>query len=170
MDDSKHKFDKLIEGVTYREWVKGEYVYLVKFIRNLEGILGKERTHEIVAKHNMQLEIESRQKSMDALEKPFESLEDVKNWFHKMKKSKVAQMCQTNNDVPSPPGTYRFCVTECLWASVFRAFDAADIGNLMMCRIDFGAAKIYSPKLTLNREKTVMDGKECCAFTYTWDE
>ena len=84
MDDAKHKFDHFIEEITYRDYVKGQYESLVRFIRDLESILGKERTHEIVAKHNTQLGIEYRRKSMEELEKPFESLEDVKKWFHHM--------------------------------------------------------------------------------------
>ncbi len=170
MDDSKHKFDEFIEGVTYREWLMGEYKPLVRFIRDLEGILGKERTHEIVAKHNMQLGIDNRKKSMDALEKPFESLEDVKNWFHEMKENKIAQMCQTNDDAPSPPGTYRFCVTECLWATVLRDLDAEDLGMLMECNTDFSSAEVMHPKLRLEREKTLMQGDDCCDFVYHWDE
>ena len=52
--------------------------------------------------------------------------------------------------------------TECLWAKTFREADAADIGYAGVCYQDYSSIKAYNPKMTLYRDKTLMQGHDFC--------
>ena len=45
----------------------------------------------------------------------------------------------------------------------------SDIGYANTCHGDFAAAKAFSPKLRLERTKTLMVGDGCCDLKYMWD-
>lgn len=57
--------------------------------------------------------------------------------------------------------------TECLWAKTFREANAADIGYTGICYGDYGITKSFNPKLQLDREKTLMQGHDCCHFKWS---
>lgn len=56
-------------------------------------------------------------------------------------------------------------ITSCLWAKTFREDEAADIGYAMWCYGDYAIAKSENEKL--HREKTLMQGHDCCLFKWT---
>ena len=58
---------------------------------------------------------------------------------------------------------YRF--TRCLWADVFRALGASDIG-LWICSGDGPAAAAVNPRIRFRRTKTLMAGDDCCDHVY----
>ena len=57
-------------------------------------------------------------------------------------------------------------VTECLTAKVFREADAADIGYAAVCHADFTLPEGFNPKIKLLRDKTLMQGHDCCNHRY----
>lgn len=59
--------------------------------------------------------------------------------------------------------------TECLWAKTFREAEASEIGYAGVCYQDYPMARQFNPKLKLTREKTLMQGKDCCHFKYTME-
>jgi hypothetical protein len=56
--------------------------------------------------------------------------------------------------------------TECLWAKTFREADAGDIGYAGCCYQDYAMTKAFNPKMELIREKTLMQGADCCHFKW----
>ena len=58
-------------------------------------------------------------------------------------------------------------VCECLWASTFRAADAADLGYSWVCRPDFAMARAFNPDLRLRRDRTLMQGATRC--NHRWE-
>lgn len=60
-------------------------------------------------------------------------------------------------------GTQRLdvTVTRCIHADVFRAFNAADIGELLICQTDFAVVEGYNPRIRLVRPETCMQGNVC---------
>ena len=63
---------------------------------------------------------------------------------------------------------YRF--SRCMWADVFRALGAADIGA-WICESDGPAAAAFNPEIRLHVSKTLMAGDDCCeALFYTGDD
>jgi hypothetical protein len=57
-------------------------------------------------------------------------------------------------------------VTECLWAKVFRDAGAAELGHSAICSGDFAMAKAVNPGLRMVRDKTLMQGHDCCNHRY----
>ncbi len=58
-------------------------------------------------------------------------------------------------------------VTECLWASTFRAADAADLGYSWVCHPDFAMARAFNPDFRLRRDRTLMQGATSC--NHRWE-
>jgi hypothetical protein len=56
--------------------------------------------------------------------------------------------------------------TECLYAKTFREADAGDIGYEALCYQDYPWTKQFNPNLKLIREKTLMQGDDCCHFKW----
>lgn len=61
-------------------------------------------------------------------------------------------------------------MTKCLWADLFKEMDATEIGKEWICNSDFARARAWSPKLSLERTQTIMEGAPYCDFRYTWNE
>lgn len=170
MDESIHKFDTPMKGITYRQYLTAIYTGRVELIRELEEILGKNRTHEIIERYYTQGSIESCKKLVEAQENPIETLDDLRNLFQTLKETEFSQNTQTDIFIESEPGTFQFCTKECLWATVFRDLDAGDLGQLILCNGDFATAEVFHPNLRLKRNKTLMQGDDCCDFTYTFGD
>jgi hypothetical protein len=58
--------------------------------------------------------------------------------------------------------------TECLWAKTFREAKAADLGFNCICFADYAMAEAYNPKIKLIRDKTLMQGHDCCNHKYVF--
>jgi hypothetical protein len=56
--------------------------------------------------------------------------------------------------------------SECLWAKTFKDAKAADIGFKLICLGDYVTAEAFNPKIKLIRDKTLMQGHECCNHKY----
>jgi len=170
MYEQKHKFDEPIEGLTYRQFLTEVYRGRITLIRELEAILGKKRTHDIIERYYTQQAIESCKQLVENQEKPLKTLDAVGEFFKRLKENPFAQMTQTDEFLESEPGKLKFCTKECLYADVFRSLDATDLGEIMLCNGDIATAEVFNPHLRLERHKTLMAGDEYCDFTYNWDE
>ena len=56
--------------------------------------------------------------------------------------------------------------TECLWAKTFREADASEIGFAGVCYQDYPMTKAFNPNIKLIRDKTLMQGQDCCHFKW----
>lgn len=61
-------------------------------------------------------------------------------------------------------------VSECLWAKTFREADAADLGFKIVCSLDYVTAETFNPKIKLIRDKTLMQGHDCCNHKYIFQD
>ncbi len=57
-------------------------------------------------------------------------------------------------------------VTECRHAQIFKNYNAADLGEKLICSSDFAVVEGYNPDMVLERPDTCMTG-ECCHFKFT---
>lgn len=62
---------------------------------------------------------------------------------------------------------YRY--TRCLWADVFRALGAEELG-LWICQSDGPAAAAFNRRLRFHRTQTLMEGAGCCDHVYEYDD
>jgi hypothetical protein len=58
--------------------------------------------------------------------------------------------------------------TECLWARTFLEAKAGDLGYAGICFGDYAFAKAFNPAVELVRDKTLMQGHDCCNHRYLW--
>jgi len=56
--------------------------------------------------------------------------------------------------------------SECLWAKTFKEANAADIGFKLICSGDYVTAEAFNTKIKLIRDKTLMQGHDCCNHKY----
>ena len=61
-------------------------------------------------------------------------------------------------------------IRKCIWAETFRSLGAADIGYLWECKQDYVLASTIHPRFKMKRTKTLMQGDDCCDFTWYWEE
>jgi hypothetical protein len=73
-----------------------------------------------------------------------------------------AKLIQTAEFTEESDQVFEMKITECLWANTFREADAAEIGYAGICHQDYAWTKSLNPNLTLYREKTLMEGDDCC--------
>src|SRR5215510_6443669 len=65
---------------------------------------------------------------------------------------------------------YRFNVTRCKYAEMYRDMGLGEIGHLLSCQRDGTFCEGYDKRLTLKRTQTIMQGASHCDFDYTYDK
>ncbi len=66
--------------------------------------------------------------------------------------------------------TYRFNVTRCGYAEMYREMGLGDIGHLLSCHRDGTFCEGYDPRLKLTRTQTIMQGASHCDFSYRMED
>ncbi|MCJ7680966.1 MAG: L-2-amino-thiazoline-4-carboxylic acid hydrolase [Candidatus Aminicenantes bacterium] len=59
-------------------------------------------------------------------------------------------------------------ITECLTEVTFREANSLDIGFAGVCHADYGFPEGLNPKIKMVRDKTLMQGHDCCNHRYVW--
>lgn len=63
---------------------------------------------------------------------------------------------------------YRYNVTRCKYAEMYRAMGLGEIGHLLSCQRDATFCEGYDSRLKLKRTQTLMQGASHCDFDYTF--
>jgi len=74
----------------------------------------------------------------------------------------------TREVVEDTDTAFELKVTECIWARVFRQAGAGEIGHACVCHGDHAMAEGFNPKIELQRDQTLMQGKAICNHRYVW--
>jgi hypothetical protein len=64
--------------------------------------------------------------------------------------------------------TFNFDVVRCQYAETYRDMGLGHIGHLMSCNRDGTFCEGYDPKITLDRQHTIMGGSPRCTFRYSY--
>lgn len=80
------------------------------------------------------------------------------------------QHTTTYEIIEDNPGVLEIRVIECLWADIFREAGEAELGYASLCHQDFIAATAFTPKLKLIRDKTLMQGHDCCNHRWVMEK
>jgi imidazole glycerol phosphate synthase subunit HisF len=67
-------------------------------------------------------------------------------------------------------GRYRFNVTRCKYAEMYRDMGLGEIGHLLFCQRDGTFSEGYDRRLKLKRTQTIMQGASHCDFDYTYEK
>lgn len=63
---------------------------------------------------------------------------------------------------------YRFNVTRCRYAEMYKDMGLGEIGHLLSCQRDGTFCEGYDPNLEFKRSQTIMQGASHCDFEYTY--
>jgi len=64
---------------------------------------------------------------------------------------------------------YRFNVTRCKYAEMYRDMGLGEIGHLLSCQRDGTFCEGYDPRIKLKRTQTIMQGASHCDFDYAFE-
>ena len=121
-----------------------------------------------------------REKFIDMLKTSSEMLhvhdEDAYNYYGERTLSewatRIKYICENWSDritfeiLNNNETVFEMKFTECLWAKTFREEDASEIGYAGVCYQDYPWTKAFNPNLKLIRDKTLMQGHDCCHFKW----
>jgi hypothetical protein len=65
---------------------------------------------------------------------------------------------------------YRFNVTRCKYAEMYRDMGLGEIGHLLSCQRDGTFCEGYDRRIKLKRTQTIMQGASHCDFDYAFEE
>jgi hypothetical protein len=68
------------------------------------------------------------------------------------------------------PTRYRFNVTRCKYAEMYRDMGLGEIGHLLSCQRDGTFCEGYDKRIKFKRTQTIMQGASHCDFEYTFEE
>lgn len=164
--DDKHKFLKDagmshqdVYDFAFKEWY-------IPAMKNLKDQIGHDRFIEMLKKSSEDLHASSSTEDIDYSERTLkafannikESLSEDQ-WSDRLSPTIIKE----DDDV------FEMKFTECIWARTFREAEASEIGYAGSCHQDYAMARSYNPKMSLVREKTLMQGHDCCHFKWTME-
>ena len=162
-----HKFDEKLD-ITYGQYIKDSMAGEVALQRELERVLGKDEAGKILREWAEKRTVEGLRKYLEDSGVKIQSFEDFKKHMDEMWVSEHVSKTHTCETTINDSNKVTYKVTECIWAKMMRDLDAPDLGLLTMCDLDFISASVYHPDVKLIRAKTLMNGDDCCDFTYVW--
>lgn len=154
--------------LTYEQYIHACYDGIIQLSRELEQILGKEKTLEIIRKTRERYDLELVEKQLSG--KTIETFEDFKTFIKELHESNFAShlFTITYNEVTA--NEIEFRTTECLLAKIFREMKVTDLGYAMICQPDFITTPAYCSNVKLKRSKTLMQGDKHCDTPYYFSD
>ncbi len=163
--DSEHKFDApFSRPLTQAQFFQTRYREVAELGQFLSKELGKDKTVDLL-KRATSAKLD-RYGAYLAKQGGSNSLESFVSQF----RSPSYDDTLTKTVVTDTETDFELEVTECLWAKTFRGMDAADIGFAHVCFGDYAWVQGFNPKITMTRDKTLMQGDACCNHHYTWEK
>lgn len=156
-----HKFDEKFMDVSYRQYSMMQSRFFIEFTKSLQGKLGKEETLNYIREFSKEL-LTARGKAQ-AEQAPDLSLQSYVGQF---KNNPIYKKALTFDIVEDNDKVFEMKVTECLTHATFKASEACDIGHACICYGDYAWAEGFNPKIKLIRNKTLMQGHDCCNHKY----
>jgi len=156
-------FEKRIQtelSIKHIELYKLKYKYYVQRMEKFAEYMGRD---------NLISMLKRAVDDINLTNKPNLEAKSVKDFINPVLESKSFKILLDLEVTELTDNSCRVKVTNCLYAKVFRAMNAGDIGYANTCYGDFSGATAYNPKLKLERTKTLMEGHDCCDGRYTWD-
>ena len=134
----------------------------IMFARFLQHEIGEGRVIELIKKHTEQRLREQAKRDLTRLGKSdFKSYRSIFS-DPRMQASLTMEIIEDTDTV------FEIRVTECLSAAAFLSQKAGDIGFAAVCWGDYNWASDFNPKIKLIRDKTLMEGHDCCNHRYIW--
>jgi len=164
LQEEGHKFDKKLPGPdwTYRRYASISQRSFIRFARFLQKEIGEEKVIELIKKNT---EEQMRERAQADLKRLGNS--DFKSYISIFRDP--AMLASLNMEIIEDSDTvFEIRVTDCLSAEAFLPYKAGDIGYAAVCWGDYNWASDFNPKIKMVRDKTLMQGHDCCNHKYMW--
>ena len=160
--EAAHKFDEAINrDITYRQMLANRYREFIELSKALEKEWGKERTVEFLKKMTTEKMTQYGKKQAE------QSTDNSFEAYVKQFRAGYRNML-TKEIVEDTDKAFELEVTECIWADVFLRAQAGHIGYAAVCWGDYAWASSFNEKIEMVRDKTLMQGHDCCNHRYLW--
>jgi hypothetical protein len=150
---------ELDKKLTYRQLYAVQYRAYIGLAKALSQDLGREKTIELLKKYTSERMLRMGQEQ--AKRSPDNTFGTYVAMFRGGYENTL-----TKEVVGDTDKAFELNVTECIWASTFLKADAGDIGYAGVCFGDYAWAEGFNPKIRLVRDKTLMEGHDCCNHRY----
>lgn len=158
----KHNFEEELT-MTYEKLFG--YRYKSSFIpvfQSIEKDIGKEKLLDMIKKASC--------RNNEELGKRFAARYSAKNSYNFAAPFRnpgdIFKHAHIYEIIEDTESVFEIKVSACLTAKVFRESDAAEIGYATVCHADFALAEGFNPRIKLIRNKTLMEGDDCCNHRY----
>ncbi len=167
-DKSPEKYKNKID-LTYEQAFRLRFETQVDVTNAFVPVVGREKAIDVVEKMSEMKSVEAANHWVKGYGS-IENFNDFKNFFKKQMSTELMKNALTYEIVEDSDEKLEFKITECLWAKILNDLNEAEQGYRIYCKPDFMMARTFHPKVKLTRTKTLMQGKEYCNHTYTWDK
>jgi len=158
---SQHKFDQKMEReFTYSGFYASRYGELIGVLKALEEELGKEKLIAVLKKNTSKKWLKRGQ------EQAKEIGENSLAAYVKQFRPPSYQNMLTHEIVEDTDTVFQIKVTECIWAKTFIDAGMEEYGYAHICYGDYSWPKGFNPKIKMERDKTLMQGNDCCNHRY----
>ncbi|NIO29825.1 MAG: hypothetical protein GTO29_14870 [Candidatus Latescibacteria bacterium] len=157
-----HKFDSDLERkLTLRQHFDNRFREYIQLAKALEAEWGKDRTTEFLKKTTTKkLTDYGKRQASQVSDNSFETyVSQFRSGFDKVLTLEIVEDTNT---------AFELKVTECIWADTFLRADVGHIGYCSVCWGDYAWAESFNNKIQLVRDKTLMEGHDCCNHRYIW--
>lgn len=157
-----HKFDKEGPPITSRRIAAIRNRSFIRFARFLQKELGDDKVIELIKK-----ETEERLRGQAQADLKRLGKSDFASYISIFRDP--GMLSSLNMEIIEDTDTvFEIKVTDCLAAESFLPYKAGDIGYAAVCWGDYTWATEFNPKIKLVRDKTLMQGHDCCNHRYVW--
>ena len=133
----------------------------------LEETLGRDRAYQLIQEkienYYREATIKSREKN------PVKDFKDFQSRWTNVS-SPLMQHVLEAEILESTPRKHKMRVTKCLFAEAFRSMGVPELGYIWECNNDFVMTEAGDPRARLQRPTTLMEGHDCCDFTWYWED
>jgi len=164
LEEEKHKFDQVIPGLemTYRRFASVRDRSFIRFARFLQKEIGEGKVIELIKKQTEQRLKEQAKEDLKRL-----GNSDFKSYISIFRDPRMLASL-TMEIIEDTDKVFEIKVTDCLSAEAFLPHKAGDLGYASVCWGDYNWATDFNPKIKLIRDKTLMQGHDCCNHRYIW--
>ena len=161
---NKSMFDKKMPKIlTYKELRHEQYKNLIWLSNALINELGKEKALEVLKKEaENRNRIVSRRTFGNSKDRSLKAY--TRQFTDPVKWENLAKI----EVVEDTDSVFEMKVHTCIFAEVFRERNAGEIGYAYFCWGDYAHAEEFNPKVKMERDKTLMQGHDCCNHRYIW--
>jgi len=164
LQEEEHKFDKKLPGpdLTYRRYASISQRSFIMFAKFLQKEMGEEKVIDLIKKDAEERMRERAQSDIKRL-----GGSDFKSYISIFRDPQMLASL-TMEIIEDTDTVFEIRVTDCLSAESFLPYKAGDIGYATVCWGDYNWASDFNPKIKMVRDKTLMQGHDCCNHKYMW--